>query len=573
LAPAATDWFVHIDPSYPLGRIKLYPAEQGGLHHTFPHQSYNAKPICKLPWRQGDLCLDSPDRRPLGRYARAPEPLCAHGRLRWHVHRARAWLEAAAEGTLLEPGHPYELPAWPPLDTGRPTVVFAEGEDSFTTWRAADASLGYATLTEISDKHLAVLDWTDLRGRLLAQACWGHAIMDSTTRSRAVWLRLREPPMLPPWEAPPTWGALRRAARMQGVSLDSLLRQIAARMRGRGAFLLLVGFPIPKRVGGAPCELHWQPLQVPALGPPQPEGGPRHRVRRNRKLPQFFLPGFRDDALGRWQHDREVPLADKRPIVWLKSENWHSDRIGARGRVMERLRRSRIAIVGVGAIGSLMAELLIRGGAEDLLLIDGDDIEVGNLARHRLRMDSLAARKATSLAEDLNITSPHARVHDYPSTLPTALPDARALLEDQEVVLDCTAEATPLQILSQITWDNPKLFASISVGLEARRLYFFAARGLRFPLEMFDTLVAPWLDEERERTDVGNLPWAGAGCWHPHFPARLDDLMLMAATALKLLEAEAAVPHLSSRLQIFERATDPSDTFQGLFRLERGPST
>jgi hypothetical protein len=360
---------------------------------------------------------------------------------------------------------------------------------------------------------------------------------------------------------------------MQGVSLDSLLRQVAARMRGQGAFPLLIGFPIPKRVGEAPCELHWQLLQIPALGPAQPEGGPYPRARRGRRPPRGYLRGFRDDALGRWQHDREGPLADKRPIVWLKSENWHSDRIGARGRVMDRLRRSRIAIVGVGAIGSLMAELLIRGGVEDLLLIDGDDIEVGNLARHRLRMDSLPARKATSLAQDLNITSPHARVRDYPRTLPAALPEARALLEDQDVVLDCTAEAAPLQILSQVTWDNPKLFASISVGLGARRLYFFAARGVCFPLKTFDALVAPRLDEERQRTDVDDLPWAGAGCWHPHFPARLDDLMLMTATALKLLEAEAVRPHPSSRLQIFERATDPSDTFQGLFRLEQGSGT
>src|SRR5467141_186937 len=54
--PARTDWFFVVEDKYPLGSIKLYPAEQGGITATFQHQSLN-RANKDLPWRKGDPCL------------------------------------------------------------------------------------------------------------------------------------------------------------------------------------------------------------------------------------------------------------------------------------------------------------------------------------------------------------------------------------------------------------------------------------------------------------------------------------------------------------------------------------
>jgi molybdopterin/thiamine biosynthesis adenylyltransferase len=45
------------------------------------------------------------------------------------------------------------------------------------------------------------------------------------------------------------------------------------------------------------------------------------------------------------------------------------------------LESTRVAIIGVGGIGSVVAEQLVRAGIRDLLLIDGDTIEESNLSR------------------------------------------------------------------------------------------------------------------------------------------------------------------------------------------------
>jgi hypothetical protein len=234
---------------------------------------------------------------------------------------------------------------------------------------------------------------------------------------------------------------------------------------------------------------------------------------------------------------------------------------------MEQVRLSKIALVGVGALGSLVGELLVRGGAEDMLLLDDDVLIAGNLVRHRLRLDALGEPKATALADDWNLSSPHARVRALAEKLPWDPESAQEKLADRRIIIECTGEDGPLETLARSVWTEPKLFFSISVGRESRRLYVFSAHGTSFPREAYHAQISPWLLEDWRDVDARDLPWEGAGCWHPIWPARLDDLMLMAATAAKLLEREIAAPTGSPRLQVFEQRTGTNESFEGLRRV------
>ena len=63
--------------------------------------------------------------------------------------------------------------------------------------------------------------------------------------------------------------------------------------------------------------------------------------------------------------------------------------IGAEGQ--EKLRDSRVAIVGCGATGSALASLLARAGVGFLRIIDRDYVEPSNLQRQSLFDESDAA--------------------------------------------------------------------------------------------------------------------------------------------------------------------------------------
>jgi tRNA A37 threonylcarbamoyladenosine dehydratase len=58
----------------------------------------------------------------------------------------------------------------------------------------------------------------------------------------------------------------------------------------------------------------------------------------------------------------------------------------------------RVLLIGAGAIGSALGELLVRGGVRDLTVIDSENATVGNLTRHTLTMDEAGNSKAMSVA-------------------------------------------------------------------------------------------------------------------------------------------------------------------------------
>lgn len=50
----------------------------------------------------------------------------------------------------------------------------------------------------------------------------------------------------------------------------------------------------------------------------------------------------------------------------------------------KKLEKSKVVIIGVGALGSLTSELLVRAGIGEIVLVDNDKIEIENLQRQHL---------------------------------------------------------------------------------------------------------------------------------------------------------------------------------------------
>ncbi len=101
----------------------------------------------------------------------------------------------------------------------------------------------------------------------------------------------------------------------------------------------------------------------------------------------------------------------------------------------KRIERSTIVIVGLGALGSVAAEMLTRSGVNNLVLIDRDIIELSNIQRqslytekdvNKLKVD-IAAKKLKEINSKIKIKK-HAVDLDY---------DNIGLL-DSDLILDCT---------------------------------------------------------------------------------------------------------------------------------------
>jgi molybdopterin-synthase adenylyltransferase len=98
--------------------------------------------------------------------------------------------------------------------------------------------------------------------------------------------------------------------------------------------------------------------------------------------------------------------------------------------LQQKLRSSRVTILGVGAIGSATAESLAAAGVGRMRLYDPDLVETSNLNRQLLyRSEDVGRPKVEVAAERLQALNPHLRVTaerrqvDAPSDLPALLRD------------------------------------------------------------------------------------------------------------------------------------------------------
>ena len=78
---------------------------------------------------------------------------------------------------------------------------------------------------------------------------------------------------------------------------------------------------------------------------------------------------------------------------------------------MERLARSRVAVFGVGGVGSYVVEALARSGVGTLELIDNDVVSVSNINRQLVALHSTGGRpKVEVAAERVRDINPECRV-------------------------------------------------------------------------------------------------------------------------------------------------------------------
>ncbi len=79
---------------------------------------------------------------------------------------------------------------------------------------------------------------------------------------------------------------------------------------------------------------------------------------------------------------------------------------------LEKLRRSHVAVLGLGGVGSWCAEALVRSGVGELTLADCDEVSVTNLNRQLEATVSTVGRpKAAAMAERVAQLSPACVVH------------------------------------------------------------------------------------------------------------------------------------------------------------------
>ena len=134
------------------------------------------------------------------------------------------------------------------------------------------------------------------------------------------------------------------------------------------------------------------------------------------------------------------------------------------GLVAPLLHEARVAIVGVGALGSFAADMLVRAGIRRLTLIDDDIIMPGNLIRHLVGPEMVGLPKVTAVKRHL--VSRHEVAAENVEELDEAVLSgdvAMELLTSHDLVVNTSADFATTALLHVAARSAQKRIISASI--------------------------------------------------------------------------------------------------------------
>ncbi len=545
--PPSTVWHVLIGSEYPRGSIKFYPNKLDGVTSTHPHQNYNHALDDKVSFRAGDPCLNT-KQGSWGRSIYSAEPTGIE-RLKWHVHRCIDWIKAAASKDLFQKGDPIELPPFPSL-TDYP-IIFNESEESFSKWATSSVTSGIAEVKTVNQSPRLYVVFNFLGHEKDEPATkWGEKLATVELQEHnAVWLKIGQLPVEDPWQIPLTIGDLNDVLTLQGIDLKESISSHYHNLRRKGKSLsfILLGFPLPKRIGESNSLIHWFAFEL-------------------KDYPSS--KGFTKGSHALFDHELNVVLSGSRKVKWVKTENWNENQITKRGALRKELTDSKVLLVGCGAVGSLLADQLVRLSCKQLKLVDAEKLNVSNLPRHALLFTDVERHKAEALCKKLNATLPFVRITFDQDTIQDVRDKNPNFIEDYDIIIEATGNDSVLELMSERASIFPnKTFISVSTGYKADRFFLLVYRSGADKKSLTDSFrenFKKWHDKELEISKDTEELVDGIGCWHPLFPARIDDIQMHVGASIKLIEGALDPNAPSISFHVIEKQYNAEGAFSGL---------
>lgn len=212
-------------------------------------------------------------------------------------------------------------------------------------------------------------------------------------------------------------------------------------------------------------------------------------------------------------------------IYWRTSENIDYQRFFGRGKLNNSITNSKILIIGCGALGSTLSEILVRGGLRTIILEDFDSIRGGNLCRANYNLDDTIYQKTERLANRLLTISPFINVISLDTKLNGVDLDKieDVFNKNVDIIFDCSTDPEVTFILDKIDYKG----SIFSFGITNNAKSFVSITGK--DLTKQSKTIFEYVENEPP-TYI-----EGTGCGYPTFEANFNDISTLLNTGLKFI--------------------------------------
>lgn len=217
-------------------------------------------------------------------------------------------------------------------------------------------------------------------------------------------------------------------------------------------------------------------------------------------------------------------------ITWIHTIDCSYHYFFGRGLFDSKITDSKILIIGIGAVGSVVSKILCKGGCKHLDLVDYDIKEPANVCRSEYSFKKGVLPKIDELSTELTSISPFIEVKTSSSFINayktsignnTNLDKLNATLQEYDLVFDCSTDYDVAFILDKI--DIPSRIFSISITNNAEHLICATSPNL------YNWVLKIAEDVKSSTTDLYNP----TGCWSPTFYASYNDIVALVSLAVK----------------------------------------
>lgn len=222
-----------------------------------------------------------------------------------------------------------------------------------------------------------------------------------------------------------------------------------------------------------------------------------------------------------------------------------------RGAICDNIRKKKIALIGLGAIGSMVAEALAHSGIRKIGLWDSDVVEPGNICRSTYCLQDIGDSKVQVIAKRIRDINPFIESEEivasgrweeffgpndvrykggsfYDNINYSNQGEALKKIRDYDLIIDCTGRN---EILHFISYSLPnKDIISIAITNKARELLCISNKnGNAFELrKTYLSAIAQ---------DTKDFYVEGSGCYDPTFKATYFDVCSLVNLCIKELNS------------------------------------
>ncbi len=138
----------------------------------------------------------------------------------------------------------------------------------------------------------------------------------------------------------------------------------------------------------------------------------------------------------------------------------------------EKLKASKVLVIGLGGLGCAATQYLAAAGVGYLTLVDFDTVSLSNLQRQTLHRDAtIGAPKVDSAKSQLTAINPHIHIEAINAQLDDNQLDA--LIKTHQVILDCTDNVAIREQLNRLCLSHKKpLVSGAAIRMEGQLSVF-----------------------------------------------------------------------------------------------------